>query len=100
MLGALVNSVLLIALCFTIFVDAIQRLVSVETIENPVLILIVGSVGLVVNGIGLCLFGAHGESRLVNVLLCDFLGSNLYARYGGRGLTPPPMFQILSRGTP
>ncbi|XP_022107980.1 zinc/cadmium resistance protein-like [Acanthaster planci] len=59
-LGALINSVLLIALCFTIFVDAIQRLIVVETIHNPMLVLIVGCVGLAVNGIGLCLFGRHG----------------------------------------
>ncbi|XP_071807745.1 uncharacterized protein [Asterias amurensis] len=62
-LGALVNSVLLMALCFTIFVDAIQRLIYLETIENPVLILIVGSIGLVINGIGLCLFGGHGGAH-------------------------------------
>ncbi|XP_038056579.1 zinc/cadmium resistance protein-like [Patiria miniata] len=59
-LGALINSVLLIALCFTIFVDAVQRLIVVEAIENPVLVLIVGCVGLVINGVGLCLFGSHG----------------------------------------
>ncbi|XP_038056578.1 zinc transporter 1-like [Patiria miniata] len=62
-LGALVNAVFLMALCFTIFVEAIQRFISKETIKNPMLVLIVGVIGLVVNGIGLCLFSTHGMSH-------------------------------------
>ncbi|XP_022107958.1 zinc transporter 1-like isoform X2 [Acanthaster planci] len=62
-LGALVNAVFLMALSFTIFVEAIQRFIVKEEIENPMLVLIVGVVGLVVNGIGLCLFSTHGMSH-------------------------------------
>ena len=64
-LGALVNSVFLIALCFTIFVEALQRLLHFEEIEEPKLMLIVGCAGLIVNLIGLALFHghAHGHSH-------------------------------------
>ena len=62
--GALVNAVFLLALCFTIFVEGLQRLVVTETIENPQLLLIVGSMGLLINIIGLILFGGdHGHSH-------------------------------------
>jgi len=64
-LGALVNSVFLIALCFTIFVEAIQRMFHDEHIHDPVLMLIVGGIGLFINIIGLFLFSghAHGHSH-------------------------------------
>lgn len=58
-LGALVNGVFLLALCFTILIDSIERFVSPEDIKSPVLVLIVGSVGLVANVLGLFLF--HGK---------------------------------------
>lgn len=60
-LGALVNAVFLVALCFSIFVEACKRFIEVEKIHQPELVLIVGSVGLVVNIVGLGLF--HGESK-------------------------------------
>lgn len=62
-LGALVNSVFLIALCFSILVEALKRLVEVEPIENPKLLLIVGGAGLLINIIGLFLFHNHGHSH-------------------------------------
>ena len=62
MLGALVNAVFLIALCFSIIVEALKRLVEVEKIENPKLLLIVGGAGLLVNLIGLILFHNHGKN--------------------------------------
>lgn len=54
--GALINAVFLIALCFTIFVEAVLRLVWPERIENPELVLIVGALGLAVNVVGLLIF--------------------------------------------
>ena len=57
-LGALINSVFLVALCFSIFVEAIKRMIEPEGINDPMLVLIVGVVGLVVNVIGMMLF--HG----------------------------------------
>lgn len=62
-LGALVNAVFLIALCFTIFVEALQRMFHDEHIHNPDLMLIVGGVGLLVNLIGLLLFHGHGHGH-------------------------------------
>lgn len=57
-LGALVNAVFLIALCFSITVEAFKRFIEVENIHNPQLLVIVGTIGLIVNIIGLFLF--HG----------------------------------------
>ncbi|KAI5953978.1 ZRC1 [Candida margitis] len=62
-LGALINAVFLIALCFTIIMDAIQRFFQPAEITNPQLILVVGIAGLLSNGIGLVLFHEHGHSH-------------------------------------
>ncbi|KAK9762003.1 Zinc resistance conferring protein [Basidiobolus ranarum] len=62
-LGALINGVFLIALCFSIFVEAIQRFFEPREIENPVFVLIVGGLGLIVNLIGLGLFHEHGHAH-------------------------------------
>lgn len=57
------NAVFLIALCFTIFVEALQRLFKNEEIHDPDLMLIVGGIGLGVNIIGLVLFGSHSHGH-------------------------------------
>ncbi|OCK75135.1 cation efflux protein [Lepidopterella palustris CBS 459.81] len=62
-LGALINGVFLVALCMTIFLEAIQRFVEVQEVSNPKLVLIVGSFGLASNIIGLFLFHEHGHSH-------------------------------------
>ena len=62
-LGALVNAVFLIALCFSILVESLKRIVETEDINNPILVLIVGVVGLLVNVIGLVLFHRHGHGH-------------------------------------
>ncbi|XP_022653479.1 zinc transporter 1-like isoform X2 [Varroa jacobsoni] len=62
-LGALVNAVFLVALCFSIFVESLKRFYKPETIDEPMLILYVGVAGLVVNIIGLFLFHEHGHSH-------------------------------------
>ncbi|CDF88587.1 BN860_13762g1_1 [Zygosaccharomyces bailii CLIB 213] len=62
-LGALINAVFLIALCFTIFIEALQRLLDPPTIENPKLVLIVGIAGLCSNILGLAIFHDHGHSH-------------------------------------
>lgn len=62
--GANINTVFLLALCLTIVFDAIKRFVEPEPIENVNLLLIVGSIGLGINIIGLLLFqGFHGHSH-------------------------------------
>eukprot|EP01119_Soliformovum_irregulare_P025629 TRINITY_DN9550_c0_g1_i1.p1 TRINITY_DN9550_c0_g1~~TRINITY_DN9550_c0_g1_i1.p1 ORF type:complete len:416 (+),score=110.81 TRINITY_DN9550_c0_g1_i1:79-1326(+) len=67
--GALMNSVFLLALCLNILISAIQRFFIFEEISDPVLILIVGGAGLLVNIIGMLLFigqtdgHSHGHSH-------------------------------------
>ena len=60
MIRPLVNAVFLIALCFSITVESLKRFYEPEKIEQPILILIVGVLGLLVNLLGLCLFHEHG----------------------------------------
>uniref|UniRef100_F6RX15 Zinc transporter protein n=1 Tax=Ciona intestinalis TaxID=7719 RepID=F6RX15_CIOIN len=62
-LGALCNAVFLLSLCFSIVIEAIQRLVEVEPITEPLLVLGVGSAGLAINLIGLLLFHEHAHGH-------------------------------------
>lgn len=63
MLGALINGVFLLALCLSIFLEAIQRFFEPQSISQPMLILVVGSAGLASNILGLFLFSDHGHSH-------------------------------------
>ena len=51
------------ALCLSIFLEAIQRFVEPQTVSNPRLVLIVGCFGLLSNVLGLFLFHEHGHSH-------------------------------------
>ncbi|KAF2266044.1 hypothetical protein CC78DRAFT_164116 [Lojkania enalia] len=62
-LGALINGVFLVALCLSIFLEAIQRFVEPQEVSHPKLVLIVGCFGLASNIIGLFLFHDHGHSH-------------------------------------
>ncbi len=62
-LGALTNSVFLIALCFSIFTDSLKRFIDQEPIEDVDLVLGVGAAGLAINIVGLLLFHDHGHSH-------------------------------------
>ncbi|VDL11035.1 unnamed protein product [Hymenolepis diminuta] len=62
-MGSLINSVMLIALCFTILINAVERFISVEEINDPRLMFYVGVGGLVVNILGLIITGGHGHSH-------------------------------------
>ena len=53
----------LVALCLSIFLDAIQRFVEPQKVSNPRLVLIVGCFGLLSNIVGLFLFHEHGHSH-------------------------------------
>ncbi len=59
-LGALINGVFLLALCFSIFIEAVTRMVEPEMIKEPRNVLIVGVIGLVINLIGMMMFHSHG----------------------------------------
>lgn len=62
-LGALVNGVFLVALCMSIFLEAIQRFVEPQVVSNPKLVMIVGILGLASNILGLMLFHDHGHGH-------------------------------------
>ena len=55
-LGALVNSVFLLALCFSIFIESIKRIIEPEPVEDADLVLYVGLAGLFINIIGMFIF--------------------------------------------
>lgn len=62
-LGAFFNAVFLIALCVSIVLEAVTRLVEPPEISNPELILIVGCFGLASNLVGFVVLGGHGHSH-------------------------------------
>ncbi|BGP57477.1 Zinc resistance conferring protein [Rhodotorula sphaerocarpa] len=59
-LGALINGVFLLALCFSIGMEAIARFVNYTEVTQPKLIVAVGTAGLISNIVGLFLFHDHG----------------------------------------
>lgn len=63
-LGALVNSVFLGALCFSFLIESIKRFYKPEPIHDPQLILIIGCCGLCIDLIGFFLF--RGEYLLLS----------------------------------
>jgi len=62
-LGALINAVFLVALCLSIFLEAIQRFIEPQEVSQPQFVLVVGCFGLASNIIGLILFHEHGHSH-------------------------------------
>ncbi|CAG8589411.1 1234_t:CDS:2 [Funneliformis mosseae] len=77
-LGALINGVFLMALCFSILIEAIERLFDVPEIKRPEIIFGVGCAGLFSNIIGLLLFHviAAQETALETELSDECLSSN------------------------
>ena len=59
----MVNGVFLVALCVSIFLEAIQRLVEPQTVNNPRFVCIVGCLGLLSNILGLLLFHDHSHGH-------------------------------------
>ncbi|VDO38644.1 unnamed protein product [Haemonchus placei] len=63
-LGALVNGVFLLAMCFAISLESIGRLIHSRRISHPLQVLVVGCIGLFINMIGIGMFhGGHGHSH-------------------------------------
>ncbi|KAF4623470.1 hypothetical protein D9613_001874 [Agrocybe pediades] len=62
-LAALINGVFLLALCFSISLEAIGRFFTEPDISSPLLVVIVGSFGLASNLVGLFLFHEHGHDH-------------------------------------
>lgn len=72
------NAVFLVALCFSITVEACKRFIEVEEIHEAKLLVAVGALGLLVNVIGLCLF--HGEYRTYRTKQTLFIFYKLFHR--------------------
>lgn len=62
-LGALINATFLLALCFSIIMQALQRFFQPEIINNPMIMFIVGCTGLVVNLFSMSLFHDHDHDH-------------------------------------
>ncbi|KAK3944919.1 cation efflux family protein [Diplogelasinospora grovesii] len=58
-LGALCNGVFLFGLGFSILLQSVERFIALEEVENPKLILIMGSVGLTLNIISVIFLHEH-----------------------------------------
>lgn len=63
MLGAFFNGVFLAALGLSIFLQAIERFVSIQRVENPKLVLIIGAVGLGLNILSVVFLHDHGHDH-------------------------------------
>ncbi|KAI0841358.1 cation efflux protein [Hypoxylon sp. FL0890] len=59
LLGAFFNGVFLLALGISIFLQSIERFISIQRVENPKLVLIMGCVGLALNIISATLLHEH-----------------------------------------
>ncbi|KAE8149774.1 cation efflux protein [Aspergillus avenaceus] len=63
LLGAFFNGVFLLALGVSIFLQSIERFISIEIVEQPKLVLIIGCVGLALNIISASVLHDHGHSH-------------------------------------
>ncbi|KAH7275447.1 cation efflux protein [Fusarium solani] len=63
LLGAFFNGVFLVALSVSILVQAVERFIDLTHVQNPQLILIVGSVGLALNMLVLSFLHEHGHEH-------------------------------------
>ncbi|KAJ2988590.1 hypothetical protein NUW58_g3893 [Xylaria curta] len=59
LLGAFFNGVFLLALGLSIFLQSLERFISIQPIDNPKLVLIIGSIGLALNIISATLLHEH-----------------------------------------
>lgn len=60
LVGAFFNGVFLLALALSIFLQSIERFVHIEPVESPVMVLIVGAVGLTLNITSMIVVHDHG----------------------------------------
>ncbi|KAI8842480.1 cation efflux protein [Chytridium lagenaria] len=66
-LGAFANGVILLALAFSIILSAIERFLSPEGMSNPLIVLIVGTIGLGINMVGMFVFSGSPSSVMGSV---------------------------------
>ncbi|KAI1089579.1 cation efflux protein [Rostrohypoxylon terebratum] len=64
LLGAFFNGVFLLALGISIFLQSIERFISIERVDNPILVLIIGCVGFALNLLSVTLLHElHGHDH-------------------------------------
>jgi cation diffusion facilitator family transporter len=65
-IGGIINAMILLTSCFFISIEALNKIIAIvnkdpsQLLTNPIRIVIVGSIGLFINIIGIFLFGQHG----------------------------------------
>ena len=69
-LGGLINTVFLLALCFSVMVHSLKRFITPEHISKPIPVLIVGVVSLLVNFLGLMMFRTTRENCISVCMGC------------------------------
>ncbi|KAE8600472.1 hypothetical protein XENTR_v10013265 [Xenopus tropicalis] len=88
--GALCNAIFLTALCFTILVDSVLRLAQPQRIDNVTLVLIVGTLGLLVNIVGLLVFQDYGSCmRFICGRKSDLERASSEDNEAGDAMSPP-----------
>jgi Co/Zn/Cd efflux system component len=82
--GALANGCFLLAVVFTIALEAVERLCGLAPV-NPeqlsggaITIIITGAIGLAINLFGMCIFGGHSHGRLLVVMKPVLMCSRLF----------------------
>jgi zinc transporter 1 len=63
-IGAFLNGVFLLALALSIFLQSMERFITVEVISSPELVLVVGCIGLVLNIIGAMVVHGKRQSKM------------------------------------
>ncbi|KUJ12052.1 cation efflux system protein czcD [Mollisia scopiformis] len=66
LLGAFFNGVFLLALGVSIFLQSVERFISLQKVENPMLVLIMGCVGLTLNIISAAFLHEHDHGPKVS----------------------------------
>ena len=61
--GALMNACFMMVIVFMLFLESIERFLQPEELEKPYMVLIVGSLGLLMNIFGLCMFHGHSHGH-------------------------------------
>ncbi|KAL5601188.1 hypothetical protein BROUX41_005993 [Berkeleyomyces rouxiae] len=65
-LGAFFNGAILIGLAISILVQAIQRFISIEKVQNPLMVMVVGAVGLGLNIIMIAFLHEHSHGHFTH----------------------------------
>ena len=79
-LGAFFNGVFLIALALSILFQSIERFITVEEIDQPLLVIIIGGVGLVLNILSAGV--AHGEFYYLSPFVNAHHAQDMYTIMG------------------